>query len=127
MKSVVIACKAITEECETFERRRSLGGSDRQCLGKIKQQMSQALTTQMMLAKKAAVEPNDNVKHEIEDALRALTTVVVELIRKVDGIARPMTVEEGLYSTPSSTIPVATNGMQVKNTDLQNVKVSFDV
>ncbi|KAJ3329529.1 hypothetical protein HDU91_003837 [Kappamyces sp. JEL0680] len=82
MKSIVIACKAITMDCEAFERSNRLDSADRQAIGRVKQQLSQALNNQMVFAKKAAVEPNDRVKEGIEEALKTLTTIVVDLVRK---------------------------------------------
>lgn len=89
MKSIVLACKAITEDCEVFEKLSRIEEADRADLKRIKQQvldlltkLSQALTNQMLIAKKAAIDPTDAVKKGAEEALLCLTTVVLQLFSK---------------------------------------------
>jgi hypothetical protein len=89
MKNLVLVCKSLTESVEEFEADTNLDVAESQILAKLKQQLSQALTNQMLIAKKAAVDPTDEVKQKVEDVLLTLTTVVLELFRVAGDIAHP--------------------------------------
>ena len=93
MKNVVYVCKTITQDLDDFESKfhqedqiSSPTGSKTSNLSLLKQDMSQALTYQMGLAKQFAVEPDEAVKEAIEEAMTALTGVIVDIYQATESL-----------------------------------------
>lgn len=93
MKNVVYVCKSITQDLDEFESKflqedpiSSPTGSKISNLSLLKQDMSQALTYQMGLAKQFAVEPDEAVKEAIEEAMTALTGVIVDIYQATESL-----------------------------------------
>jgi hypothetical protein len=93
MKNIVYVCKSITQDVDKFEGTLlsqqdaiSPTGSKVSNLALLKQDMSQALTYQMGLAKQFAMEPDDTVKDAIEEAMIALTGVIVDIYQATESL-----------------------------------------
>ncbi|KAJ3261211.1 component of the polarisome [Boothiomyces macroporosus] len=85
MKQIVLACKAITEDCDRFESEKRLSKQEKLQLTQIKSKLSSYLTNQMLIAKAAATEaPKDDFYVNIETATSDLTSVVVDLVRTIN-------------------------------------------
>jgi len=123
MKSVVLACKSLTQDCEEYEE--TLKNNRKVIPSKLpglKGQLSQALTNQMLTAKQAAVDPTDAVKQSVENALLPLTTVVLLLAKTLS--------ETKELSPPRSGNGAAIGGTQsslpVQNTSLKDLKIFLE-
>ncbi|KAJ3029765.1 UNVERIFIED_CONTAM: component of the polarisome [Siphonaria sp. JEL0065] len=81
MKSIVIACKNITEDAELFENNNNLSQESRDSLEITKNNLSQSLTELMGAAKGHATNYGSVAPEVLEGAVNALTGTVAQLVR----------------------------------------------
>jgi len=104
--TVLVAMKSIIA-CSLAAGRRvrakclRLSKQDTKDIAACKQQLLLALTNQMLASRRAAVDgPSDEVKSELESALMALTSVVVEMYH----LMRDISLGRGMWvASPAST------------------------
>jgi DNA repair exonuclease SbcCD ATPase subunit len=107
MRSIVLACKTITEDCDSFETQNSLAPLDRDSIGKLKQQLSNSLTKLMQVAKECATTASDSSAKSLFESTCALTSVVVDLITSVNRI-----VDQTLANQLVAPIPKSSYNLQ---------------
>ncbi|CAG8514689.1 11895_t:CDS:10, partial [Racocetra fulgida] len=85
MKSIVIACKGITEEVDTYEQRKgsSLKAEDKEKLNTIKTKFSSTLTNLMSAAKNHATGYGISPVSLLDAAASHLTASVVDMVKHV--------------------------------------------
>ncbi|KAI8822407.1 uncharacterized protein EV422DRAFT_523906 [Fimicolochytrium jonesii] len=84
MKSIVIACKNITEDAETFENSSSaLGPADRDQLAETKNRLAGALNNLMNAAKIHATNPGSSNVGHLDNSATQLTATIVELVKQL--------------------------------------------
>ncbi|KAJ3074588.1 Peroxisome biosynthesis protein pex1 [Podochytrium sp. JEL0797] len=81
MKSIVIACKNITEDAELYENNNNLNQDSRDALEATKNNLSQSLTELMAAAKSHATNYGSVAPGVLEGAVDGLTAVVGELVK----------------------------------------------
>jgi hypothetical protein len=102
MRSIVLACKTITEDCDSFESMNSLAPLDKESIGRLKQQLSSCLTKQMQIAKECATTASETSAKSMLDSTCALTSVVVDLITTVNRIVDQTLANQMVAPSPKS-------------------------
>ena len=105
MKNIVYSCKTITQDIDSFEE--ELAARSPTSPGKnmplLKNDMSQALTYLMGLAKQFAVDPDEVVKGSIEEAMAALTSVILDIYTNTESLLKSIESNDNLSIQPHPT------------------------
>ncbi|KAJ1569813.1 component of the polarisome [Nowakowskiella sp. JEL0078] len=122
-KSIVIACKNITEDTETYESSATfaqLSAADREILSQIKDKLSNSLSSLMTAAKAHATSYGNSPVSAVDQAATNLTAIIVDVLKilKIKG--------DSNSTASTSTLPSDPPTQQIQGLEVDQLKLYLE-